>query len=815
MALDPNFFISPNLQENFTDKDTGKPLVNGTITFFKDEDRVTPKNVFVLSGTPPNYTYVSIGNVVTLNNSGSTSNLGTDVRLYYFPFDEDGVVELYFAEVRNADTTLQFTREAWPNVFGASTSGDNGASAFTNYAPNGQFESHNDIPVAGLITTGITQIAYGNWTFERPPASTAMDNVTFTRFASYIDNPESHPRYAVKVSNSGGGGGDLFKDIRVKFNDVSEFGSDTQKFTFKFSARSLSGALDVDLVLIKNFGTGGSATTETSIENFSIGGSYSSFITSFTFGDNATQTIGPDDDDFIQLAIRLPIGTLFEAEFTNFDLREGEFAAVNFPDTTTRQTISQSLGGAFPKPDPTGLDLFLTPRLTTTGWEFDRSEIGRVIAKSVSTIDVGELLADGSSFFTNEKSADLIPFSRLQQKYFDATTQTMIHGTGLDNMTAYSPGISGTDGIMIVSNADGLVANAADGATSTGFTFTSPYVSVVTSHGINTWIESTGKTYSQSQSDGVVPLPTIQTSSVSFDLIIEGTTQTPIEFVTVYPAGASFVTGATALYWEFDVIAKAFFVWYQTGTESDPAIGGRTGIQVSVDAADTAQIVAEKTAAALSNYSASAISTIAAGGMTAGSFFTASVPTEEFYVWYTIDTAGTDPNVINRTGIQVDLLSTDDAAAVASKTQLAINTRKFAIPDYRGMFLRGATFSRTDIGLDDPALRFSRNNFKNAEIGNGRIGSEELSTGRRHLHEANSIAVSTSTINGIPNGFSGLNPVAGPGPAEFNAAPAGNPVITLNSGSVTTATTITTAIDENQNSESRPANAYVTYVIKY
>lgn len=39
-----------------------------------------------------------------------------------------------------------------------------------------------------------------------------------------------------------------------------------------------------------------------------------------------------------------------------------------------------------------------------------------------------------------------------------------------------------------------------------------------------------------------------------------------------------------------------YYVWYDTGSSIDPAVGGRTGIQVLIDSNDTARVVAYKTA---------------------------------------------------------------------------------------------------------------------------------------------------------------------------------------------------------------------------
>lgn len=826
MALDPRYVKAISLQEPFVSKDTQMPLANGKLKFFRDVSRETTKDVFVISGTAPNYTYTNVGSEITLNNSGAPQYNGADVNIYYFPYDDDGVLDLYFVRIEDAGEVEQFTREAHPNVFGPSSDGDNGGSPFTNYIPNGQFVSHVDIENNGLITEPVTDVALGGWTFERPAGSTSVDNVTFTRFNSYTENPEATPRYAIDIISSGGGAGDLFKDLRLKFDDVNKFASDSQLFTIKFSAESLIGTLnDVELVLIKNYGTGGDVETETNIENFNITPAFSSYLATFTFGDNVGKSIGANDDDFLQLALRFPVNSIYHGRLTNFMLREGNFSELDFPDTTSRQSISQFLGGAFPKPATDGSDLYLTPRLTQTGWEYDRSEIGRVIAKSTGDIEVGELLADGSSYFTNEKSADGIPYSRLQQKYYDPNTRTMCYGTGLDYMSSYVPSVPTLDSMLIVANSSGIAANAADGTAPTGFNFYDCYTSLASDYEINAWIENPGNGYCQLQTEGVTGQPSDSLAptdtGITFKEIIDGTSQTPLEFIAFYPDASTFAVGASnAKHWLIDTPTTDYYVWYRTEAqdELDPAVPGRTGILVNVYSTDTAIGVAEKTTAALSNYAASSIDAPALPP--ASSFFTVSVPTENFYVWYTVDGAGTDPAPPNTTGIQVDILNSDTPLEALEKTQIAINTRQFAIPDYRGLFLRGITGSRTDIGLDDPTMRFSRVNFKHADVTLGDVGSEELSRGRRHTHAALSNAVSTPTpsshVSDVQANITG-SPPAGfvQRPITFGSGADTNINVSTLTTVLTVSTTVSTDIEESQNKESRPANAYVTYVIKY
>lgn len=139
MALDPRYFVTSDVDTYFVDKDTGLPLSNGTLTFYRDISRTTPKPVYQLSGFPPNYTYTSMGAIITLSAVGTVQNSGGDNEvIYYFPYDADGNLDLYYVVGADQDGNVQFTREGWPNI----TAADNPTTdiaAIPNQIANSQF----------------------------------------------------------------------------------------------------------------------------------------------------------------------------------------------------------------------------------------------------------------------------------------------------------------------------------------------------------------------------------------------------------------------------------------------------------------------------------------------------------------------------------------------------------------------------------------------------------------------------------------------------------------------------------------------------
>lgn len=80
-------------------------------------------------------------------------------------------------------------------------------------------------------------------------------------------------------------------------------------------------------------------------------------------------------------------------------------------------------------------------------------------------------------------------------------------------------------------------------------------------------------------------------------------------------------------------------------------------------------------------------------------YFTLSSPSTDYYVWYDIENGSIDPAVAGRTGIEVDILATDTAAEVATKTANAIAAKGggtvFDVPTPTGSIL---TISNTVAG---------------------------------------------------------------------------------------------------------------------
>jgi hypothetical protein len=205
MALSDEYILDVTLEPYFVNKDTGLPLANGKVYFYDDDNRNSPKPVYQLAGSPPNYNYAIMPNPIELSSVGTIQDADeNNVAIYYKPYDDDGNVQLYYIVVTDEDDNVQFTREAWPNVT-AGNDPTKGDDSFQNLLSNPQFADVNFDHDLGMT------IAYsggsGTKTFEFAPGwsiqldytgsgSTLIERESVSGFA----NLPTDPSYLLKIS---------------------------------------------------------------------------------------------------------------------------------------------------------------------------------------------------------------------------------------------------------------------------------------------------------------------------------------------------------------------------------------------------------------------------------------------------------------------------------------------------------------------------------------------------------------------------------------------------------------------------------------
>lgn len=781
MALDTRYVLLQDPQALFRDKTTGLPLRNGYIEFYKDSDRSTPnKPVYRITGNAPNYSYVALPNPLPLTGIGSYSDgYSNDIAIYFFPYESTASgapVELYYMRVYDEDGVFQFDREAWPNI-GSDSSTE---QYFYNYVPNGQFLFHNNLPaygqyVAGQIREPITVLGQGGWTFERPTLSTATDIVTFGQFAPGITRPTGNPRFYCRINCQSPTPGDTYKDLRLKFPDVNKFSSNTQKYTFGFYGITNVGfSTQVQLVLIKNYGSGGDSPTTEVLQTFNVSSAaYNLHQYSFYFGDNTGKNIGTDD--YLQLVLRFPGASGFDVSISCVMLGFGEFTIINFPTETNSDMMYKSIPGWLDIPDYRSKNLYLPLVLTPTGLTYDNSQVGKLFIKTdFQGPEIGELQTDGSQYEYAAVSPDGIPYSRLGDKYWNATANCYDWGTGRDYFTAAIN--SAETEVRIVCNSGGLVTDIADGAAphQTGFAFLTAHTGASTYY-VASYYNAGNPNYNTftliNQQPGSVTAPTAGDSGFSVNFDDEANTFTLTQFRVEFTA----VTPGTLAgkYFTFESLNGGtpvpYAPWFKVGVSgTPPSVPGYTLIEIDLNADYAASDVAQVVREALNGWQISTVRPLAAASVPAGSYFNVSATGGNYYVWFKVAGNGSDPAPAGRTGIEVDLQGTETIAQVCAAIQSAINRKFYAVPDTQNAFIRSystLTAAEAVLGIYDPGPRLTY--FPGyGTSSNTAFATYEFDQNREHVHlmprrddlvggGPNEHAVNNNNVDQIPDFPSG------------------------------------------------------------
>ncbi|WP_218814002.1 hypothetical protein [Rickettsiella endosymbiont of Dermanyssus gallinae] len=781
MNLDPRYIIAPALEQFYINKKTGLPLAKGKITFYKDNQRTSDglKSIYTLSGAPPNYSYVELPNPLTLSAVGTIQDdNGNNVLPFYFPYDEQGNLELYYVTVYSSDGVLQFTREGWPNT---SLDGSKDDGNITNFIPNGQFLIHNNIPAkenkaVGEITEAVTLLAPAGWTFNRPEQSTAKDLVLFERFGSAINNPTGYPRYAIRIGNQLPSPGDLVKDLRISFRNVNRFASTDQYYTFAFTAQTNTGnALNVTVLLIKNFGEGGSPIEEKIINTVTITSSYSLINVPFIFGENQTKTLGLNDDDTVAIALRFPTNSVFDISLTDFILTSGNFVIEDYPQITDTNVISQSLAGSLPVPRADGYDDYLPIVNTKKGLIYYDGDVGKIYPAIYPEPSFGELLCIGTRYLRTDYSQEDIPYARVAQKLWNDKAGYYRFGTGTSFVSA---NLNTNNQLILTTNRTGAAKTSS--AETSGFTVEKVFKG--NDYGVNAFLSSDypNRVYVQGNIAAGVAPPNPKTSGFNIVPLRNGALVKQLFYIECTDA-----KNLAGKWLQFSNTTKTFGLYFTIdGKGSNPVPSNLTAILLPLLSTQTVREVAIYLAEFLGGHQLTRISCTDASKIKPDDYWTFSTSAENFNVFARINNQGEPPPApISGTNIPVDFIETDTMPEVAQKIKIAINQFCFAVPDLRDAFIRGWNQDGS-IKTDDRYFNYGQGLIENS------IGSFQFDEILIHSHPT------PSAVNGqyLFQAFSGASNAYSGGDNGVKNYP---------------------STGDRGGSESRPQNFAANYVMKY
>ena len=620
----------------------------------------------------------------------------------------------------------------------------------------------------GEIRAASTNVAYGNWFYTRSSATltAGKDFVTFVQNTGYSTVPQANPRFMCKLRSTDTSSGLTFKDLRIRFRDVNMFASDNAEpeFTFSFYGKATTGPVNVELYLIKNFGTGGTASSAGGSlvpgAQWSVTTAGDYYTIEFKFGDNSGKTL-PALDDYVELGLRFPVNAEFNIDVTDVILVEGKVANPVYPEEPIYEVMANAIAGMLPRPASDGSDIGLPIVLGSNGLEYSSAEIGKITTTAYTyTATKGEKLCDGSMFETTAiDDTDMIPYSRLQSKLWDDTAKVPKWGTGTDFVEAFN--IDTQAGFLIKNNKFGTVTAAADGAVPTGFSFaaaTGNPVHVAAASRYTWEVSLIGDTTTAGDGKIFLRMETLSIPAVTvtgtglagiiydtFDTSEHDASNAQVQ-LTIDAVATPTIMGATHV-----VVGGVFTLWYQVdGAGTAPAITG-TEVKVNLSSTDNYQLICVKTRAALTGGQVSWITATAASAITQSSYFefqTTATTHKDFFVWYDKDSGGTEPNLPGKKAIKVDITAADTDSNVAAKTRNAINMMYFQIPDLRGAYLRMEDLSSSKIPAN--ALIQMWNNTLSIKPSDSAVGGYMWDEFREHNHQSQ-MQAQQSTGEGTEN----------------------------------------------------------------
>ena len=380
--------ISPNLQEFFIDKDTNLPLTEGYVYYYSDIARSNLKTVYEINGNPGSYGYTALPNPLQLSGAGTTVNsAGNDIRVYYYPYDEQGNIELYYIVVKDKFGNTKLNRPAWPNLIC-----DSGISTFAyNFVRNSTFYSWSNGTEFDDVKSGsvsLTDFMVDDWTYSQDDPSQTIQ-ISQGVFAAGDDSvPGNPPFYLNYVNSSAGNAAGTFNHFQQTYRSVQTLNSKNVAVSI-WVKQTNTGALpgQFSVTLTQYFGTGGSPsatpppTTILTVPGLTIG-SFVNYTGSVLLPSIVGKSIGTNGDDKLILSLEMPLNQTASIQINDVRLEEGS-EVVGDQEISNDDMAKQTDAFGYYPPFTTG-DVKLTLKNTaTTGWlMMDDGTIGNPLSNA-------------------------------------------------------------------------------------------------------------------------------------------------------------------------------------------------------------------------------------------------------------------------------------------------------------------------------------------------------------------------------------------------------------------------------------------------
>jgi len=700
LVFAPNLYpIGPNV-----------PLAGGFISFYEDENRTVRANTYSDVFDPQNP--VVNPNPIQLGSSGDFPPIYMEDRLYYIVItdntgDESNPVEV-LEHFDPADSLAH-------------------ASAFNdNFIVNPQFNYpitfYKTTDELGEITQPLTRPAWA-WEFLEDEDTDSKNYITFEEILGL--GIEGNPVNQMVIDCQETSSGETLKDARSYLGSVDFYNGNSLTFSAQMISLLVT-PIPITISLEFNYGTNGSSSELIPLTVFNVGISRQKFAYSFRVPVIAGKTIG--DGNYLALRIRLPLQTICKLGITNVMELPGIQPSAIFSDEPYGFSKAEILGEAT-QISTAGLYENYSPYYYKDGKIFPYANTGDIILCPLDiTPQPFRHICDHASLKISDYNEAGIPYQRLYDKI------GVVFGASGDLI------VSSNNNVVTFSSAEGAREKTAYTAGTTTFVVTNTVIGL--QFGISL-VNNHDYTVTATFFDQFAPSQTTPTFGSAIDpsfsnsgagiMTYWGTATliSPTSFVFTTLAAGSGVTNASVL---IDFIShnvndyttrrvnepnppfppftqvSSFIEFASFAVNNRQPIGQYSvnqQILFSVDGSNYGYPgqVAPPPAATIassqvifvpffSNLSVldniKTFVKIIANPFTwtvqvtvfpvAGTYFLYSSAAVDYYAWFTVDGAGTDPAVAGRTGVVIPIFSGQSTERVAEIIALTLNTATFNVP---------------------------------------------------------------------------------------------------------------------------------------
>ena len=320
MALSDLYIPLTLINEYFVDKDSGLPLAGGTLSFYRDTARSTPKTVYQLVLVGSDYQYVALPNPVVLSSVGTCMDSGgNNIAVYAYPYLEDPTtgeltLDLYYLVVADSGGNEQFDREAIPNI----TEGNNPAGVGqdnSNQLSNPQFSKFflQDAPSTLTLSGSLTVFPIApDWDL----VASGTGTITVQRVP--VSGNEAIPTYPAAYLSLVISAGVTMPYLRQRLYYNSGI----------WSGQFLSGSVVAQVgvgsnALSMNYQDASGTTSNVNIFSAAIGSTWDSYGGSVQIGNSSDTLSG--DQAYVDIVINLPTSNTVDITSIQVQVSDVEF----------------------------------------------------------------------------------------------------------------------------------------------------------------------------------------------------------------------------------------------------------------------------------------------------------------------------------------------------------------------------------------------------------------------------------------------------------------------------------------------------------